>query len=239
MQPSFVTPPVAARPRGLAALLGDALRRPGGRRGISVLSLVLFVAGLAMFAYPVGTDLYSRFRQDHLQSVFASPSTQQAYLDRRIGIGDGLTLLRIPKLGLKVLVVQGTTPAALRAGAGHYLNTPLPGEAGNVGIAGHRTTFGRPFNRLDEMRPGDVVTLETPFATYTYRAMPAFGGHDNPFVVAPTDFSVVSQGSGHLLTLTTCNPKGSASQRLVLRLTLTGTQLKATRPKAAASGGTR
>lgn len=229
MNPSFVTPPVPAHARSFGALLGDALRRPGGRRGVSILSLVLFLGGIVMFAYPVGTDLYSRYRQDHLQSGFSDPGTQQAYLNHSVGIGDGLTLLRIPKIGLKVLVVQGTTPAALRAGAGHYVNTPLPGEAGNVGIAGHRTTFGRPFNRLDELGPGDTATLETPFAVYTYKAVPAFGGHDNPWVVLPTDFSVVSQGSGHLLTLTTCHPKGSARRRLVMRFTLVDTKLKDTK----------
>jgi sortase A len=234
MQPSFVTPPVPARPRSFGALLGDALRRPGGRRGISVLSVVLFLAGLPMFASPVGTDLSSRYRQDRLRSHFGDSETQQAYLERRIKIGDGLTILRIPRLGITRLVVQGTTPAALRAGVGHYVNTPLPGELGNVGIAGHRTTFGRPFNRLDEMQPGDTVSLETPFATYTYKAVPAFGGHSNPWVVTPNDFSVVSQGTGHLLTLTTCNPKGSASQRLVMRFSLVGSRLKDIKPK----GGT-
>ena len=234
MQPSFVTPAVPARPRGLGALLGDALRRPGGRRGISVLSVVLFLAGITMFAYPVGTDIYSRYRQDRLQGAFDDPGTQQAYLERRIKIGDGLTLLRIPKLDVKILVVQGTTPAALRAGAGHYVITPLPGEVGNVGIAGHRTTFLRPFNRLDEMKPGDLVTLETPFAVYTYKAVAPFGGHANPWVVTPNDFTVVSQGTGHLLTLTTCNPKGSARQRLVLRLSLVGSKLKDTK----VTGGT-
>jgi sortase A len=229
MQPSFVTPAVPARPRGLGSLLGDALRRPGGRRGISVLSVVLFLAGITMFAYPVGTDIYSRYRQDRLQGAFDDPGTQQAYLERRIRIGDGLTLLRIPRLDVKILVVQGTTPAALRAGAGHYVNTPLPGEVGNVAIAGHRTTFLRPFNRMDELKPGDVVTLETPFAVYTYKAVQPFGGHANPWVVTPTDFSVVSQGTGHLLTLTTCHPKGSARQRLVMRFSLVDSKLKDTK----------
>jgi sortase A len=125
--------------------------------------------------------------------------------------------------------VQAPPPAALRAGAGHYVTTPLPGEVGNVGIAGHRTTFLRPFNRLDEMKPGDIVTLETPFAVYTYKTVQPFDGHANPWVVTPNDFSVVSQGTGHLLTLTTCNPKGSARQRLVLRLSLVGSKLKDTK----------
>jgi sortase A len=134
-----------------------------------------------------------------------------------------LTKLIIPKKGidLKVLVVEGTTPAALRAGAGHYPGTPLPGELGNVGIAGHRTTFGRPFNHLDEMRPGDEVLLETPFKIYHYVAVQPFAGHANPWVTTPKDFGVVQNVPGrHFLTLTTCNPKGSARQRLVLRLEL-------------------
>jgi sortase A len=233
MQASFVAPPVPARPRAFGALLGDALRRPGGRRGVSVLSVVLFVAGIAMFAYPVGTDVYSGYRQEHLQNGFADPQVQQTYRERKVAVGDGLTLLRIPKIGVKVLVVEGTTPVALRAGAGHYPGTPLPGDAGNVAIAGHRTTYGRPFNRLDELGPGDELTLETPLGIHTYRAVPAFAGHPNPWVVAPSDFSVVGQSTGHLLTLTTCHPKGSANQRLIMRFSLVGTRLKAATTAAA------
>ena len=221
MQASFVTPPVPDAPRPVGALLGDSLRRPGGRRAISVLSLVLFVAGVAMFAYPLGTDLYARYRQGQLNGRFSDPTFATEYRNHTIPIGEGLTRLRIPRIGLSILVVQGTTPAALRAGAGHYVDTPLPGDEGNVGIAGHRTTFERPFNRLDELAPGDLALLETPFAIFTYKAVPAFGGHGNPWVVRPSDFSVVAQAPKEkLLTLTTCHPKGSARQRLVMRFAL-------------------
>lgn len=221
MTPSFTTPPLPDSPRSRRALLGDAMRRPGGRRGLSVLSLVLLLAGLGMFAYPNGTDAYSAYRQDQLQARFDDPAVAQAYKARQIPVGDGLTTLKLPKIGLSVLVVEGTTPDALRAGAGHYQQTPLPGEAGNVGIAGHRTTYGRPFNRLDEMAAGDLAVLETPLATYTYKAVGAFKGHANPWVVVPTDVSVVAPDKkAHELTLTTCNPKGSARQRLVMRFTL-------------------
>jgi sortase A len=233
MQPSFVTPPVPERPRPLGALAGDALRRPGGRRAISVLSVVLFLAGVVMFAYPVGTDLYSQYQQGQLQEAFDDPEVQQAYAERRIKVGDGLTTLRIPKLKVEVLVVEGTTPAALRAGAGHYETSPLPGEPGNVAIAGHRTTYGRPFNRMDELAEGDVVTLETPLAMHTYKAVGDFGGHGNPWVVPPTDFSVVApDGVRSLLTLTTCHPKGSARQRLIMRFELVETKPKIPGAKA-------
>lgn len=221
MQPSFVTPPLPGPGRSLRALAGDSLRRPGGRRAVSVVSLVLFLAGTVMFAYPVGTDIYSRLHQGRLTDAFSSPDVAQAYRERKIPVGAGLTTLRIPKLGVEVMVVEGTTPAALRAGAGHYVETPLPGEPGNVAIAGHRTTYGRPLNRMDELRPGDLVELETPFEVFTYRALEPFDGHANPWVVAPSAYGVVGQDvQGSFLTLTTCHPKGSARQRLIMRFEL-------------------
>jgi sortase A len=221
MEPSFVTPAVPDRPRGSWSLVGDALRRPGGRKALSVLTVILFISGIAMFAYPVGTDLYSRYKQNQLSNSFGSPALQEQYKTHTVAVGDVLTRLEIPKVKLNVLVVEGTTPAALRAGAGHYPGTPLPGEEGNVGIAGHRTTFGRPFNHLDELKPGDEVILTTPFARYHYFAVNAFGGHPNPWVTNPQDFGVVAPAPGkHWLTLTSCHPKGSAKQRIVLRLEL-------------------
>ncbi len=222
MQPSFVVPPVPERARPVGTLLGDSLRRPGGRRALSVLSLVLALAGLGIFAYPLGTDLYGTYRQGEVDDQFASPEVVKAYTERRVKVGEGLTRIKIPEIGVDTVVVEGTTPAALRAGAGHYPATPLPGEVGNVGIAGHRTTFGRPFNRLDELEPGDTLELETPLAVYTYKAVDGFSGHGNPWVVLPTQTDVVAQTAGkRMLTLTTCHPKGSAKRRLVMRFELT------------------
>lgn len=229
MEPTFLPSPVGARPRGLAGLVGDCLRRSGGRRAVAALTVVLFLAGIGMFAYPVGTDAWAAHRQSQLRSQFHSAQLRQAYETHTIHVGQGLTRLTMPHIGVDVLVVEGTSLAALKAGAGHYPETPLPGEQGNVGIAGHRTTYGRPFNRLDEMRVGDTALLYTPFAVYTYQVVPPFDGHPNPWVVQPDDFSVVAQtgrlGAGHWLTLTTCNPKGSAAQRLVLRLKLVASRL--------------
>ena len=231
MQPSYTPPPVPTSGRSLGKLLGDAVRRPGGRRAISVLSIVLFLAGVTMFAFPVGTDVYGRYIQGNLQEEFDDPEVIAAYTERRIQVGDGLTTLRIPSLDVEVLVVEGTTPSALRAGAGHYAATALPGEPGNVAIAGHRTTYGRPLNRMDEMKPGDIVELETPLAVHTYKAVPAFGGHSNPWIVAPSDTGVIAPEVGRsLLTLTTCHPKGSARQRLIMRFVLVDT--KQLRPPA-------
>ena len=225
MNPSFVTPPVPDSPRPARRLLGDAMRRPGGRRALSVLSLVLALAGVGMFSYPFFTDLYSERIQSRLRSEFDDPEFVEAYQLRKVKVGQGLTRLRIPKLDVEVLVVEGTTPAALKAGAGHYVGTPLPGEAGNVAIAGHRTTFGRPFNRMDELVEGDKVFLDTPFSTVEYTVVPAFDGHANPWPTTPQDFGVVAPPTNpgqKMLTLTTCHPKGSARERLILRAVQTG-----------------
>ena len=231
MQPPFVTPALATRPRSVRSLLDDALRRPALRKSLSVLSMVLFLAGVALFAYPVGTDVYSNHQQGHLNSQFGGATYQTKYEKHQIPLGDALTRLVIPTLGLKVLVVEGTTPAALRAGAGHYPSTPLPGEAGNVAIAGHRTTFGRPFSHLDTMKPGDEVLLETPTTVFHYLAVKPFAGHPNPWVTNPKDVSVVQNVPGHhFLTLTTCNPKGSARQRLVLRFELDPARTEKVKP---------
>src|SRR3954449_9707248 len=189
---AFTTPGLAGRPRSVGALMGAALRRPGGRRALSVLSLVLFVAGVAMFSWPAYTDLIAHWKQGHLKSEFSSPELQEAYKEKRVANGQPLTILKSQRMGINVLVVQGTTPSALKAGAGHYPSTPLPCDAGNVAIAGHRTTYGRPFNKIDTMRAGDIVELITPFNDCYYQTVPAFSGHDNPWVVTPDDYSVVS-----------------------------------------------
>ena len=228
MQPSFVSPPVPGRGRPVVALLAVALRRPGARRVLSAVSALLLVASGSVLAYPVATDAYGAHRQAELQSqlqaqlqAVSTPTAREVYRTAPIAVGRGVTRLRVPRIGLQVLVVQGTSAAALRAGAGHYVETPLPGELGNVGIAGHRTTYGRPLNRLDQVRPGDLAELETPLAVHTYRAVEPFDGHPNPWVVLPTDVAVLAAQPGErLLTLTTCHPKGSARQRLVMRFAL-------------------
>jgi sortase A len=221
--PSFL-PTTAAPQRSVGSLLGLSLRRPGGRRAVSLLTVVLLVSGVSMFAFPAFTDLFQRYRQHHVQLNTSDPRLQTQYLEHKIKVGQGLTRLVInnDRMKVNVVVVEGTTPAALNAGAGHYESTPFPCEQGNVGIAGHRTTYGRPFNKIDEMHVGDTVDLITPIGRCTYQVVKAFGGHTNPWVVLPNAYYVVGQGGalgrGHWLTLTSCHPLGSDSHRIVLRL---------------------
>ena len=125
------------------------------------------------------------------------------------------------KIGLDTVVVQGTSDQALAAGSGHYPQTPLPcSPQGNVGIAGHRTMNGHPFQRLDQLAAGDKVILTTPFQTCTYQILASVDGHANPYVTDPNDWTVIAQTAKPMLTMSTCTPEGTARQRLVARAQL-------------------
>jgi sortase A len=195
-------------------MLVELLRnKPWLRRVLSGLSVLLVLGGLALVGYPFATNMWTDRIQERLENQIASPELQQAYKERKIETGDSLTRIKIPALGLDTVVVEGITPSALRAGAGHYPQTPLPCEGGNVSIAGHRTTYGRPFGNVDQLKPGDTIELTTPIGGCVYQVA------KDPFVVAPTDMGVIDATAERSLTLTTCHPKGSAAQRLIIRAT--------------------
>jgi len=198
--------------------------RPAARRSLSVLSVVLLLGAAALLGYPVFTNLQHNRLQDKLGSELASSRLQQAYKDRKIGVGDALTRIKIPALGVDTVVVEGTTTTALKAGAGHYASTALPCDLGNMAIAGHRTTFGKPFANIDQLKPGDAITLETPIGRCDYEVEKAPAPYRSPasmaaaWVVAPNDLRVIDQDPAKAeLTLTTCHPKGSAKERLIIR----------------------
>jgi sortase A len=228
------------QPGRLARALDVVRTRPAGRVGLAALSFLLLVTGAWMFSYPFVTDLYAaRVVQRPLEARFADPRLRQAYAEHTVRAGDPLTRIRIPAIGLDAIVVEGTSPAALRAGAGHYPGTPLPGEKGNVAIAGHRTTYGKPFARLEALQPGDLIELDTPLQTYTYRVVahaPGLVGCPGGacWITAPDDWRVVGPTTTPVLTLTTCHPKGSARQRLILRARLVSSS---DRPLGRPSGG--
>ena len=195
-------------------MLVELLRnKPWLRRLLSGLSVLLVLGGLALVGYPFATNMWTGRIQERLDEQIASPELQQAYKERKIETGDSLTRIKIPALGLDTVVVEGITPSALRAGAGHYPQTPLPCEQGNVSIAGHRTTYGRPFGNVDQLKPGDTIELTTPIGGCVYQVA------RDPYVVAPTDLGVIDPTGERSLTLTTCHPKGSAAQRLIIRAT--------------------
>ncbi len=121
--------------------------------------------------------------------------------------------LQIPKLGVDQPLQRGITLTAVNRGPGWWPGTAMPGQLGNVVVAGHRTTFSKPFNRLDELVPGDKVLFVMPEATYTYEVR-------GLIVVTPEHIGIAAQSYAHTATLFACHPKGSAAQRIVAKLRL-------------------
>ena len=130
--------------------------------------------------------------------------------------GTPLGRISIPSIGLQdFYIVQGTTVAQLKRGAGHYLESPLPGQKGNAAVAGHRTTYGAPFHNIDKVATGDPVTVETFQGTFRYEVT-------EQRIVSPSDVSVLEDRGDNRLTLTACHPKFSAKQRIIVFAVLVG-----------------
>jgi sortase A len=129
--------------------------------------------------------------------------------------GEAVALIEIPKIDVTKAVVEGVGTEDLKKGPGHYPGTPMPGQAGNAAIAGHRTTYGAPFGGLDELNPGDPINVTTTDGKFRYEV-------DHTDIVSPSEVSVLDPTADNRLTLTTCNPKFSAAQRLIVVARLTG-----------------
>lgn len=123
--------------------------------------------------------------------------------------GTPFGVIRIPKIGVDVIAFEGVTVPVLREGPGHMPGTAFPGQPGNAVVSGHRTTFGRPFFDLDQLAEGDLIEVETAVGVHTYQVRWIE-------VVLPTDVWVAEHRPGAWLTLTTCEPKFSARQRLII-----------------------
>ncbi len=206
------------------------------------LSSILIISGVIVGVLPLGTVAYGAISQWTLQndwnnSIAAESVAQEAVanqglhsdledyvfstdpIDLPSASGNGelpKTKIFIPKIGVDQVVVEGSSAEALKNGPGHYNGMALPGERGNVGIAGHRVTWTKPFNRLDELSPGDLIILETVDKRYEYKVVESV-------VLDPKDTSMLRPTQDSRVTLTTCNPKFSARTRLDVQGVLTNT----------------
>jgi sortase A len=129
--------------------------------------------------------------------------------------GDAVAELRVPRIGLRAVVVRGTAPGDLREGPGLLDATPLPGEHGTTAIAGHRTTYGAPFRHLDALRPGDAIAVRLPYATFRYAV-------EGTRIVDPGDLSILRRVQHDRLVLSACHPLFSAARRIVVLARLVG-----------------
>jgi sortase A len=162
---------------------------------------------------------------DDLTSVLAERNPATAPPTAPPPEGDPVGIITIPRIGLEAVVVEGVNKADLKKGPGHYPGTPLPGQAGNSGIAGHRTTYGAPFNRIDELVPGDDIKVATPQGEFTYRVIPAPGQPADGqawYTVTPSQVEVLADMGDDRITLTACHPKYSARERIIVHAVLEG-----------------
>jgi sortase A len=159
-------------------------------------------AGVSISGHPVAPKKGNPVSQLQVAAPIADPA-----------LGAPLGVITIPAIDLSMVVVEGTADDQLRSGPGHYPGTPLPGEAGNSAIAGHRTTYLHPFYNLNDLVAGDPITIETVQGIFLYHVTTSL-------IVAPNDVSVIAATTTPTLTLTTCNPRFSATQRLVVHASL-------------------
>ena len=214
---------VMATEGGLEVHLGRAHRGPGAEVGPFRLPRALVVAqrvgtalvgtGLFLFLFASyqlwGTDLVTDWHQRSLKGDDRPPLAAATGPGLPVPAGDSVAVLWIPRIDLELGVVEGVGVADLKRGPGHYPGTPLPGEPGNAAIAGHRTTYGAPFSRLDELVPGDAILLSTRAGTSRYEV-------SDTLVVRPSQREVLAPTPDSRLTLTTCHPRYSAAQRLIV-----------------------
>lgn len=221
------TPATTVKPRG---------RRRARRLGNTLIALgvvVLLYTGLILAWGDPITWLWAHWQQRALTSEFykqekqfivttppADASAAKALVRKdavafshSLKEGHAFGRLSIGRIGLSdVVVVQGTTAgidADLSKGPGHYMNTPFPGLNGSVAIAGHRTTFGAWFRHIDEIRNGDFIDLQMPYATFHYKVQM----HE---VVVNTDWSIIKPQGYERLVLSACHPIYSASHRWIV-----------------------
>jgi sortase A len=129
--------------------------------------------------------------------------------------GDAIAIIEIPRIHLNMVVVEGTDTESLKKGPGHYVGTAFPWQDhGRVAIAGHRTTYLHPFYSLDAMRKGDPIFLLTEYGTFRYEVTGKY--ITPPDGILPDGSYVLDQTRAPTLALTTCNPRYSAAQRLIV-----------------------
>jgi sortase A len=212
------------------------------RRWVRILGTVMIVAGMLTLAWALVvwqwqdpfTALYTKWRQHQLTSQYArrvrafhapiataSLAAERRSIARearryRIGSarGEAIGRIRVPRMGVNMILVNGTDHDTLKKGPGRDLRTFMPGENRLVYIAGHRTTYLAPFSHIDSLRPGDRITLEMPYGTFVYTVT-------LHRIVKATDLSVLRSPKHEVVELQACHPRFFASHRYIAYARLT------------------
>ncbi|MFL0269138.1 class D sortase [Candidatus Clostridium radicumherbarum] len=192
------------------------------RRNIGIIFIII---GLAV----IGTAFYMRYSAEKVQRAMidsfqhtiedidksnndASPSEKPPTDDISAAIG----IMKIPKINLKVAIGEGVDNNTLKYAVGHFIGTAMPGEKGNFSVAGHRSyTYSEYFNRLDELKEGDEIIVQSKKGEFTYKIY-------EKEVVEPTEVSVLNSTKDATITLVTCTPIRIATHRLIIKGKLEG-----------------
>lgn len=196
-------------------------------------ALLLLDAGMTVAWQEPVSALYARVTQDRLggdleELEVAKPtqlerrildklpkgsSKRYAFLARSLKRkrkeGDAAGRIRIPQIGLKYVVVDGTDPDSLRKGPGFFPEAPWPGAKGTVAIAGHRTTYSAPFRKIDQLRKGNRILVDMPYGRFTYEV-------ESKRIVKPDALWVIERKSYDRLVLSACHPLYSAAKRIIV-----------------------
>jgi sortase A len=201
------------------------------RRLVRWLGTLLVVGGVSLLVWAGATwawedpftSAYTGWKQRDLAGEYERRAeafeARPALVSSRIGTvaaryrkglrpGQAIGRLRIPRLGVDMIFVEGTDTESLKKGPGRYAKSFLPGEGELIYVAGHRTTYAAPFSRIDRLRRGDAVFLELPYGTFQYRIT----GHR---IVEATEVSILRSRHREVLALQACHPRFFASHRYV------------------------
>ena len=207
------------------------------RRATRILGLALIVAGVLLLAWVVVvwqwqdpfTAIYTHVEQRHLAHRYdkrlasypqrvlhgdAAATERQIAAEadayrRTLSTGDPVGRLRIGRIGLNMIVVQGTDDETLKKGPGHYEQSGLPGEGHLIYVAGHRTTYLAPFAYINDIRVGDYVTFSVPYGSFTYRVF-------RHYIVPSDDLAVLADHGTEVLRLQACHPRFFATHRYIV-----------------------
>jgi sortase A len=170
-------------------------------------TLLIADAGVTLlWQEPVSAFVANR-EQGQLKQAFLDPPRR--VIRRQPLKGDAIARIELPSIGISEYVVEGTDVASLRKGPGHYPETPLPGDPGTTAIAGHRTTYGAPFRRIDQLQRGEPINVDMPDGRFVYRV-------ERTRIVDDQDLSVLDEVGYQRLVLSACHPLYSAAQRIIV-----------------------
>jgi sortase A len=197
----------------------DTKASPGRiSRLLDAVGRTMIAAGLLLLTFVAyqlwGTGIAEDRAQNDMATQFVQPQPVQPQFGGLVG------RISIPSIGVSKYVVAGVRLKDLERGPGLFPGSPLPGQKGNVAIAGHRTTFGAPFSRIDEIQNNEKIILESRDGTFTYRV------NGEPKIVSATDVAVVKTTNPDIATITlvSCYPKWTSTQRIIVVATLDSTE---------------